>query len=255
MNGLRELQRNFARAVLEDDTRVAGRIRPNGMDPVQRLSIYRNNTLSGLAEALRDGYPVVHRLVGQGFFDGLARAYIVRHPPRTGCLLGYGDRFAAFVAEYPPAQGLPYLPDVAMLEWLWQQAFHEADGDGSNLSTLGGVATECYAELRFRLHPTARLMASDYPVLRIWEVNQPGFTGADRVSLDEGGSRLLVFRPGLEVEIHRLDAGNHAFLAALAGDSTITQALERAANADDCFDLLTSLRHWLERGLFTGFSL
>jgi len=254
MNGLRELQRDFARSVLSGEVAVADRIRPTGMNAGQRLSVYRNNTFLGLTEALRDGYPVVNRLVGDGFFDGLARAFIARHPPRSGCLLGYGDGFPSFVAQYPQAQGLPYLPDVTRLEWLWQEAFHEADAQGIDLSALATVPLQSYAELRFRLHPSARLMASDYPVLHIWEVNQPGFEGDDRVSLGEGGCRLLVFRPGLEVEVHRLDAGDYAFLTAISEDSILAEALERAANADDCFDLLNSLRHWIDRGLFAHFS-
>jgi hypothetical protein len=251
MNGLHELQRDFTRSVLQGEATIADRIRPNGLTTAQRLAVYRNNTFLGLAEALRDGYPVVNRLVGDGFFNGLARAYVAHHPPQSGCLLEYGDRFPAFAAEYPPAQWLPYLPDVARLEWLWQVAFHEADADGLDLSALAAVPAERHGELRLRPHPTARLMASDYPVLRIWEANQEGFAGDDCINLQDGGCRLLLFRPGLDVEIHALDAGDHAFLTALSEDATLTEALEQALIADGRFDLPASLGRWIGLGLFT----
>ena len=80
MHGLHELQRDFARSVLHGGIAVGNRIRPNGLTAAQRLAVYRNNTFMGLTEALKDGYPVVHRLVGDGFFNGLASAYVARHP-------------------------------------------------------------------------------------------------------------------------------------------------------------------------------
>ncbi len=254
MLGLPELQRDFACAVLTGEATVTGHVRRNGLDPVQRLAIYRNNTMLGLTEALRATFPAVNGLVGEGFFNALARTYIRRHPPESGCLLEYGSRFPAFAAEWRAARSLVYLPDVARLEWLCQEAYHEADGVGLDPSVLAAVPAKYQGDIRFRLHPSARLMESDYPVRRIWEVNQPGFSGDDAVSLQEGGCRLLLFRRSLEVEIHALDAGDYALLTSLADDATITAALERAANADIRFDLMNSLKRWIESGLFTDFT-
>ena len=47
--------------------------------------------------------------------------------------------------------------------------------------------------MKLLLAPSCRLVASPYPVLRIWRSNQEGYTGDDRVSLDaanERGKRL-----------------------------------------------------------------
>ena len=44
---------------------------------------------------------------------------------------------------------------------------------------------------RLYLHPASRLLASDYPVFRIWQVNQAGYVGEDTVDLAMGGVRLL----------------------------------------------------------------
>lgn len=255
MNGLRELQRDFAHSVLSGDDRIADRIRNNGLDAVRRLAVYRNNTLLGLTEALKDSFPVVRRLVGDAFFACLARAFITAHPPRSGCLIGYGDRFPPFVAGYPRAAGLPYLSDVARLEWLRQEAFHEADAAPLEPARLGAVPAARHGELRFRLHPSARWLVSSYPVLHIWEVNQPAYAGDDRVALKEGSCRLLVFQATLTVEIRGLQPGEYAFLTALAADSTITSALERALTADEHFDLFGSVRDWIQRGVIINFSL
>lgn len=253
MPALRELQQDFTRAVLHGEIAVLEWIKPNGLGHEQRLAVYRNNTFLGLAEALKDGYPVVCRLVGEGFFKQMAKRYITHHPPHAGYLLAYGDNFPNFVADYPPLQGLPYLADMAKLEWLWQKAFHEADAGTLNLSALASVPPERQSELRFRLHPSARFLASDYPLLRIWETNQPGFIGDGQINLDEGGCRLLVFRPGLEVDIHALDNGDYALLNALAEDLTLAKAVQQALLKDAGFDLPASLRRWISKGLLTCF--
>ena len=72
---------------------------------------------------------------------------------------------------------LAYLPDVARLEWAWHRAFHAADRAPLALERLAAVPPERYGQVRFRLHPSAQFIASDYPLLRIWEVNQPAYAG------------------------------------------------------------------------------
>lgn len=255
MNALHETQRRFTNYVLRDlgqEQAVAG-IKGNGLEVGQRLAIYRNNTQLGLTEALRDGYPVVNKLVGTEFFNHLARSFIRRYPPKAGCLLPFGGQFAEFIADFQPAEGLPYLPDTARLEWFWHEAFHEADAPALDIATLAQIDLGCYGELGFTLHPTARFLASDYPILRIWQANQEGYQGDGRINLDEGGCQLLVFRPGLEVEITPLIEAEYLFLTLLDMRLTLTQAVGQAITIDSNFDVLPVLQHWIANGLFTHF--
>jgi len=255
MPRLHELQRDFARSVLCGVNFPSEWLRSNGIPPAKRLAIYRNNTILGLTEALRDGFPVVNRLVGEAFFEAMARQYVRIHPPRSTCLLEYGAGFPEFIASYLPAESLPYLADAARLEWLRQEAFQESYREGLKISTLGAVPPQSHGGVRLEMQPSVRLMVSEYPLLRIWEANQPGFAGDDRVSLREGGCRLLIVRPRLEVEIHSLDTGDYALLTALAKGATLIEAAELAISSDDDFNLFTSLHGWLQCGLFTHLSL
>src|SRR6185436_9928463 len=78
-------------------------------------------------DALAAVYPVVQRLLGQGFFEYACDAFIRRHPPRSGNLHDFGAEFAEFLAGFEAASTLTYLPDTARLEWSWHVAFHAAD--------------------------------------------------------------------------------------------------------------------------------
>lgn len=252
---LHDTQRQFASFILQDSEQIEANlgIKGNGLSQAQRLSIYRNNTQLGLTEALRDGYPVVDRLVGSGFFNYLADRYIRQYPPKSGCLLSFGEQFAEFIANFEPAHGLPYLPDIASLEWFWHEAFHEADESGLDISALAKVDPDLYGGLGFTLHPSARLLGSDYPVLRIWQVNQTDYQGDEHINLNEGGCKLLIFRPGPDVEIIPLNTTEFLLLSLLSNRLALTDVIEQVCLTDSNFDVMTCLQHWVGCGLLTNF--
>jgi len=244
MPSLRELQRGFSAATLFGDGPAAAglAIVAGGLDPQTRLAIYRNNILGNYRKVLAATFPVVRRLVGQAFFDAATDQFVRGHPSRHGDVNRYGGDYATFLASYPPAGRLGYLTDVARLEWAIDQASIAADAAPLDVSALAAVAPEGLGELRFHLHPSARLIASPYPVLRIWQVNQPDHVGDDHVDLGEGGDLLLVLRGDQGVSIDRIGTGEHAFLGALGAGTTLGVAASRASDADSAFDLAATLR-------------
>ena len=254
MPSLRDIQIAFAEGVLDGAAPLAGAVVERGLSGARRLQLYRNNTFASLTEALGAVYPVVQRLVGEDFLRFVAARYIPAHPSRSGNLHDFGGQFAEFLAGLPETAGLPYLPDVARLEWAYHQVFHEADHGPLDSTGLSRLPPEAYATLRFRLHPASRLLASPYPVLHIWQVNQEGFSGDPSVRLDEGGTRVLAFRPELEVELQALGEGEFTLLQSLAQGRNLTDAAEAALQAQPEFDLSVSLRHHVLRGTLVSFS-
>lgn len=253
MNSLHETQRHFVNYALRDlgqDLAAQG-VKSNGLTAHQRLAIYRNNTQLGLTEALRDGYPVVNKLVGTEFFNQLARSFIRRHPPKAGCLLSFGEQFADFIATFEPAASLPYLPDMARLEWYWHEAFHEADATALELARLAKVDPTAYNKLGFTLHPSVRLLASDYPILKIWQSNQAGYEGDDRINLDEGVCHLLIYRKQWDVVIIPLPEADYQFMNLLAMQLTLIQAVEQVMVKAQSFPVQAVLQRWINNCVLT----
>jgi hypothetical protein len=254
VRSLRDLQLAFAESVLgEADASLAGRIRGRGLSGRRRLQVYRNNTFASLTEALAAVYPVVKKLVGEEFFGYAARCYVPLHPSRSGNLHDFGAHWALFLQGFGPAAGLPYLPDVARLEWAYHRVFHEASHAPLDLASLSAVAPELYGTLRFRLHPATRLLQSQYPILRIWQVNQDGYAGDPAVDLAEGAARILVSRPHLEVELEALGEAEFTLLRAVASGRTLGEACEAAMEVQPEFDLGACLQHRLLRGTLVEF--
>ena len=236
MHSLVELQRAFARAIAAGDDSVAGLVIGGRFTGAERINVYRNNYQESLHGALRDVYPVVARLVGEDFFRYAVSCYLEQYPLHQGSLIGFGDTFATFLGGFEPAAGLPYLEDVARLEWAWHEAFHAHNGDTmapGRLARLDGYDAE---RLRFRLAPATRLIASRYPLLRIWEANQPEHTEVETVRLDQGPDHLLVLRIGLRVEIVALEEAEYVFLDALGSGAELGTACEIASARDAGFD-------------------
>jgi hypothetical protein len=254
MPSLRELQQRFADVLLLEqatpDIAVAA-----GIDVAARIAIYRNNVLSNYRNALAASYPVVRRLVGGPFFDTAVDAFVRECPSRAGDLNVYGSEFAAFLARYPYAADLGYLADVARLEWALDEAQRAADRDGEPRDVTAALAATPPGELTrigLRLEPSCRLVASDYPLLRIWRVNQSDYTGDLHVDLDGGADRLLVRRERGVVGIAQLDDGTFAWLAALADGRSLGEALDRAASADAAFDLGSAFARCIGDGTIAG---
>jgi hypothetical protein len=206
MPRIAELQRDFAAAVLDAERDVPTPLsRKSGGPPARRFGIYRNNVYASLIEVLGGRFPVVTRLVGDDFFRAMARAYIKQAPPRSPVLLDYGVGFPDFVAAFAPAAEVPYLADVASLEWARHSSYHAADRTPLPLSELASAVHQA-EDAVLELHPSLSLVSSQYPVVSIWELNAQA-ADVPPTRLEAGGEDALALRPHLNVEVRRLPLG------------------------------------------------
>jgi len=250
---LAECQRNFARALLDPCLPPPGGIRvPADAVLEERFAVYRNNVAVGLIEALRASFPVVERLVGADFFTAMARAHALQSPPSSPVLLEYGGQFPDFIERFEPAAPVPYLAEVARLEWLCQESYHAVDAAALALSALEAVPVDHLPELKLRLHPSARIGSFSHPALSIWRLHGRGadFTAAD---IPARGEAVLIVRPQMAVEIHELSPGALAFLRSLQANRSIESAVTAALGSEPGIGLARLLRALFTAGAFAGF--
>lgn len=254
MPSLLELQTAFAHALFDaDEADVRAHIVADGKSAAERLAIYRNDIAHNYREALRDVYPVVERLVGEAFFAHAANRYLSRHRSRHGDLHAFGNQFATFLAGFGPAETLPYLPDVARLEWLIHESFHAADHPPLALDRLAAIAAADLPRLRFVLHPACRLLVSDFAVHLIWRANQPGADG--EVAQPGVPAHLLVRRKDYDVELEPVSAEEFRFLAACPAGQPLSAALAEAATPVGELDLQALLVRRVGDGTLADFRL
>ena len=253
---LRETQTAIAASLLTGDDLGALRIRAGKLPARRRLEIYRHHVYSNLRGVLKDIYPVTLAVVGEAFFLHAADQFVSTHPSHSGDLNQFGGEWAAFLGSYPHATDLPYLRDVARLEWAWHQAFHAGDAPPFDLSRLAALPAEEHGALGFVVHPTVRLIQSQFPILRIWEVNQLAFTGEMKVDWNAPPESLLVRRDindGVSVRIERIANAGCAFLHALQQQANLEVATTEALDVDAAFDLQVFLLASVQSGVIIDF--
>jgi hypothetical protein len=237
----------FADALLDPDRPVpAGVISPRRTPDARRFAVYRNNVFVSLVGALEKRFPVTRRLVGDAFFRGMARAFAAVERPGSPILSQYGDGLADFIAQFPPAAPLPYLPDMARLEAAWSDAYHAADAIPLALDALAGLPAEAVESLRLVPHPSARLIVSVLPVGSIWAAHQSETLG--KVAHAEAETVLIV-RPDAEVRVHVLPRADTEFAAALLAGQGLAEASGLAAPGCDPGAALVGL---VSLGAFAG---
>jgi hypothetical protein len=246
------LQQRFVAALLDPERACPPELTTwNGSAPAARFAVYRNNLLSSLIDALGESFPVVRQLLGEEFFRAMAAIYVRNSPPRTRILADYGVEFPDFIDGFAPADSLPYLADVARLEWLRIRAYHAADARPLAMDELAAAlaSPDSLGTLLLQLQPALGLLDSSYAIVSLWAAHQGALALAD---VDPYQAQCaLVMRNGLEVEVIGIHRGDVRFIQALHQGQPLGCATQQAITLDQDFDLGACLAHLLRAGAIT----
>lgn len=243
-------QAAVAAALLDPEAAAAGPPAARRLIADPAFAIYRNTVLGALVDALAANFPAVARLTGAEWFRAAASVHARAAPPRHPALMSYGAEFPAFLADFPPAHGLPYLPVVAMLDRLWTQAHVAADAPALAASALAGMDPARLSATVLRLHPAAHFVWAPHSAPSIW-LEQRGFLpAADRLLFEPRGEGVLVTRPRDAVRAMRTGPGDHALLAAVADGASLGEAAAAALAAEPELDLVARIGAIVAAGAF-----
>jgi hypothetical protein len=249
---LRDFQAAFAAHVAGDDRAdLVAEVVGDSMSAEARLRVYRHHVARSLGSALATTFATVHALVGEAFFRSMAQHFIGQTLPAQPVLAEYGADFPAFVASYEPVASLPYLADIARLDWALNVAFHSPASDRLVAADLALITAERLPSLSLALPEGATLIGSRYPLDLIWNASQPG-APADTVDLGGGRADLLVLRRSDDAVFFVLAVGEAAFVAALIGGKSLEAAAEQASHADPSFNLSTAFARLLSLEAFAA---
>lgn len=256
MHTLRSFQESFKTALMEDGAPAAltEQIVAGALTAERRINVYRNNMRSSLSESLRATYPAIHALVGDDFFRMLTQRYLQSFPSTSGDLHAYGDSFSTFLDDIAEVQTLPYLVDVARLEWCCHIVFHAAEAAPIAPDALSGLDEHQFAGIRLRLHPASAPVSSIYPLVDIWKLAIHGGEESDNVDIDSGGQRLLVARRNMEIEFQQLDTAEYAFVTKMVENAALEDCVEAAIEINPEFDVAKCLSKQFVLGNLVGFT-
>ncbi len=225
-------QDQFHAALLDPEGEVPGGLTgPKGQRAGSRFSVYRNNVVVGLIDALKTSFPVIMKLLGPTNFSNIAGIYVRETPPKSPLMMYYGDDFADFLEAFPPLIHLGYLGDIARLEHARRLSYHAADAAPIAPDLFANLSPQTLANSRFVFAPAMRLIQSQWPILDIWSYN----THEDAPQPSVKAQNVLITRPGFDLEMTPLGNGDVVFLSALQTGQTLGQAQDIAMARDAGF--------------------
>lgn len=218
------------------------------------LAAYQANGHELAERSLRAAYPVVAALVGGDSFATMACELWHRHPPVRGDLACWGDALPAFVDHNPQLADVPYLADVARVEW----ALHRAAGVPDAAADPASFAMLTQADpatFTLRLAPGTAVIISDWPVASLVTAHlheDPSLAVAAGRVQARAAECARVWRQGLRPRIAACTRTEAALLQAVVRGRSLLASLNEALAVDTGFDLGQWLPDAVTQGLVLG---
>lgn len=258
---LAEVQRLFEECVLPNSKdayakgRIAKMLNPQGGDPGKdRLSVYAEGYTARMNESLTEVYPAVKHLVGEPTFLKAAFGYSKKYPSKNYNLSLAGKHYSSFLKKSSLALRLPFLPDLADLEWEIAESFHTFDLPAADMTKLHEFSEEDWQSIILKLQPSVRLIASRWPVLDLWNVRAKPPKNIS-LRLEGRPQNVLVYKGSGIVRCELISREQHLLLKDLLTGKTLGKALSRFVSLKDPSRLAFSdwFAGWAAKGIITGY--
>ncbi len=234
---LAELQGAVAARILgrdapgvEDWVRV-----PDGVDVATRLAVYTQGYAARVSEALREAFPAVAYILGGASFASLAARYAREVPAGLRNLNHVGAALPAFLADDRLSRDLPFLSDLARLEWAVVECFHGELREPFDVASCSAWDMDDWANARVALQASTAIVRSAWPLRELRDARNSERSAID-VDLVERPDCVLVYRSGFEVVTESIGETEASALVCLrAGQrlGEVAAALDRSGAESD----------------------
>jgi hypothetical protein len=220
-----------------------------------RLAAYRDGYPARVREALADVYPALEHLLGAGHFAALAERYLVAVRPATRNLNHAGRALPGYLDGDELTRPLPFLPDLARLEWAVACAFHAREVRPLDARAIAAIPAEAWERVQLRFQPAVAVITSTWPVLDLLRaVDVP----REEIDLPVTGrpQHVLVLRRDLEVRCETIAPPQaRALTALMAGTPLGTVTAELDTAGVDAATVRSWFHGWMETGAVSGYAL
>jgi len=172
------------------------------------LQIYRNNYFSCMLAALQSTFNKTEVMLGDEFFHHIGHEFILREPYQQASLLNFGATFAHYLAHSDSLANLPYVADLAALEWAMEEVCNMQE------PIILGKGDE------HRVNPVLRLVPSKFALFDIWQ-----YTGVGQLDVTHQAQWVLVSWVCGDIRLQSFTAEQGYLLQAILDASMAEQKL------------------------------
>ena len=218
-----------------------------------RVDIYAQMYYARLFEVMKGDFPRTAAILGCDRFHGVVSAYLAQYPSTHPSLRHLGRLFPTFLQDRQEKVELPFLSELAALEWARVEVFDAPDAAPLLVEHLQTIQPEDWSTLTLHLIPAFQLVESQWPVYEIWKAAEEEEYTLNVDAIAPEPSVLRVWREGFSVYHAKVDRIERAALnGVLAGApfAAICEALEDQLPAEEAATTVGGLLlRWIEDGV------
>lgn len=191
-------------------------------------------------------------MLGGGAFAALVDRYLLQLPPRSYNLNDAGARLAEVLRSDEIALQLPFLADLARLEWAIVGAFHAPLAPAFDPAAVADWTLEDWASARIDFQPGTALVRSAWRIRAVWESRETPVNDID-IDITTDADNVLVRRAGFEVECETIGAAEAMAVDGFLEGATMGEVSERLHDAGlDADGVAAGFVRWVRLGLIVA---
>lgn len=250
MNIIERIQKDFYKNVLNKNSKTVYRHLVDKNNVKDRFSIYRNTVIENLRHALALTFPDTWKILGTACADSVARTFILKEKslPMTGCLDDWGADFPQYLAKIETLRELPYIKDIATIEWYRHRSYCAANTKPLTMRKLKKTLQGDMEKLQFIFRPCVFLHPSNYclqPIINLLTTPHATHT----ITAEAKPSFALITRNNNTIQIKWLSYELFKLLFLLHHQQPLLQAYASVLDESPHFDLTQAIDFMIEQKL------
>lgn len=223
-----------------------------------RLNIYRNTMRTAHTTALSESFNCCEKILGDRYFSKIANDYFYSNPATSQNLNLYGRTFPDFlqswVRHHPETKDYEYLPDLAKLEYVYEQAYYCKDDPLFDFNSFSKLEEYEQQKITFQLSHSLTILKSSYPIYEIWRVNQEQDNAQEVESISEP-QYLCITRDVFKPVIHKIDAQKWWVLKNIQGSLSLEKIYTLSQNEGINVPLNIMIPELIQKKWICGYSI
>ena len=235
---LKDLQLHFSQSLLYQDSEITSQLKDKeGFSSDQLLQIHRNNFVVGVTDSLKITYSYTLQLVGDEFFESVARQFILQTPPVENNICVYGEGFSNYLTSLQQLNEMPYIAEMAKFEWLYERTQNlPLQQTRFDVISLQEVEEEDFEKLQFSIVSDCITFTSQQNIYLLF--NMIKNNNVEDVNISQPCFLLLKKNPNFTIEVIELSEPQWQLIQQLQKQTTLG-SLEPSRLQEQLSDLLT----------------
>jgi hypothetical protein len=223
----------------------------------ERINIYAEMYFARLVDVLKSDFPRVAALLGCERFHEVVSHYLARYPSTHPSLRYIGHCFPDFLKDCAETVDLPFLADVATLEWARGEVFDALDTEPLRVEHLQHLAPDEWPALKLQVIPAFRILYSEWPVHTIWQAAEAEDALSILEDIQPEKTTLRIWRANFSVYHTKMDVIEQTALHCLLTDqpfASVCAVLEDIVSPEEAASTVGGLLlRWIEDGVLARF--